>query len=189
MNTRCRWWMVVLLMLALPATGWTSKVPAAGDRLISIKLNSPAEAGKRSYLGLSDTGTFAPTEITGKLLLIEIFSMYCPYCQKEAPVVNRLYEAIEASEELRGQVKMIGIGVGNSEFEVNHFRKHYQIAFPLFPDEDFTIHQAIGEVRTPFFIICTIGSADAGNILWTGSGKLEPLKTITERLNGLLKQR
>jgi peroxiredoxin len=185
----CLWFTVALVFATLPLEVLAADAPEAGDTLIAMRLDTPETATARTYLGLKDDGTFDPTSITGRLLVIEIFSMYCPHCQREAPAVNKLFKAIEASPTLGGQVKMIGIGVGNSAFEVDHFRKHYQVEFPLFPDEAFSIHQALGEVRTPFFIIVAIGAADKGMILWTGAGKMEPLETFMERLNKLLKQR
>ena len=183
----CRLLCVLILVITLrPGDPLAGEVPTVGHQLVSMRLETPLSTASRDYLGLSASETFDPLDITGRLLVIEIFSMYCPHCQREAPAVNRLYQAIEASEHLRGQVKMIGIGVGNSDFEINHFRKHYQIAFPLFPDEDFEIHQSLGEVRTPFFIIVAEGSTGKGKILWTGAGHLEPLETVIDRLKALL---
>ena len=189
MKTLCLQLTVALIMFVLPGMASAEKAPAAGELLVGIRLAAPEKPDVRAYLGLAESGSFDPTTITGQLLIIEIFSMYCPHCQREAPAVNRLYQAIEASETLRGRVKMIGIGVGNSAYEVDHFRKHYQIAFPLFPDEDFIVHKSVGEVRTPFFIITALDSDDRGKVLWIGSGNMDPLKTFIERLNGLLKDR
>jgi len=186
MKTLCLRLTVALVMFALPGMASAGKAPAAGELLVGIRLDDPETPEKRAYLGLAESGSFDPTSITGRLLIIEIFSMYCPHCQREAPAVNRLYQAIEASETLHGRVKIIGIGVGNSAYEVNHFRNHYQVAFPLFPDEDFIIHQSVGEVRTPFFIIADIGPNDKGRVLWTGAGNMDKVETFINRLNGFL---
>lgn len=177
---------VILVTMTWPVMAPAAKAPAAGARLVGMRLSTPETPDKRTYLGLPEGSSFDPATIAGRLLVIEIFSMYCPHCQREAPAVNRLYKAIEASETLRGRVKLIGIGVGNSDYEVDHFRKHYQIEFPLFADEDFAIHQSLSGVRTPFFIIVTIGPIDRGRIVWTGAGSMDPLETVMNRLNGFL---
>ena len=187
------WWLVALLIIVQPSLGFGSPPPQVGARMPPLPVAMPVDADHRAYLGLEKTGplnqaeaTVDATSIKGRLLLIEIFSMYCPLCQREAPDVNRLYEAIEASPQLRGQVKMIGIGVGNSGFEVDHFRKHYQIKFPLFPDEDFKIHKDLGEVRTPYFIIVGLEPENRGRVLWTGAGKMGPQEAFLARLKQLL---
>lgn len=179
-------WMLVLVILALPGLSAAQRAPAAGDRLPDMRLDSPENPDTRAYLGLSPGDTFDPAAITGSLLVIEIFSMYCPVCQREAPAVNRLYQAIEASQTLRDRVKIIGIGVGNSAYEVDYFRKHYQVTFPLFADPDFLIHKTLGEVRTPFFIIATIGPNDKGRVLWTDAGNMEVQEIFMNRLKGFL---
>ena len=190
------WLLSALWVLGNPSPTMGMQAPQVGDQLIPISIAIPTDADHSTYLGLGadDRGpggqtTVDVTAIQGRLLIIEIFSMYCPHCQREAPAVNRLYQAIEASPSLRGQVKLIGIGVGNSEFEINHFRNHYQIEFPLFPDEDFKVHQDLGEVRTPFFIIVALDPDRRGTVLWTGAGNVEPREAFVARLEKLVAQR
>jgi thiol-disulfide isomerase/thioredoxin len=185
MNTICLW-LAAALVASAPAAVFGQAPPVAGDRLEGLRLVAPEDPDHRAHLGLGKAGEFDVLDISGRLLIVEIFSMYCPHCQREAPSVNRLYEAIEASTTLRGQVKLIGIGVGNSAYEVDHFRNHYQIPFALFPDQDFVIHQSLGEVRTPYFLIVDLGAADKGRILWTEAGKMDSLESYLERLETFL---
>ncbi len=120
--------------------------------LPTIKLPVPRSPHERAYLGLSGDGYFKIPQIKAQVVIAEIFSMYCPHCQKGAPKVNELYQAIENHPQFKNKIKLIGVGAGNSAYEVEVFKNTYNIPFPLIPDADYTIHKALGEVRTPHFV-------------------------------------
>jgi thiol-disulfide isomerase/thioredoxin len=133
-----------------------TKPPEKGDRLPAISLPIPKNPEEQNYLGLPVSGSFKIPQIKSKVVIIEIFSMYCPYCQKDAPGVNDLYRLIENNAEIKDKVKLIGLGAGNSAYEVEVYKNKFTVPFPLFSDQDFTIHKAFGEVRTPYFIVVKI---------------------------------
>ena len=151
---------IITFTLMIPFLGCSSLGVAAsnkdilgvGKQLPTIELSTPGEQLARDYLGLENKERFSLDEIKSEILIIEIFSMYCPHCQKDAPAINELYELIESDKKLAKRVKLIGIGAGNSTFEVDVFKNKYKIPFPLFADDELTIHKNIGSVRTPYFI-------------------------------------
>ncbi len=157
------------LLLVFPAPA-ANKPPEKGEQLPAINLPIPKESGERSYLGLSGSGLFKIPRIRAKVVIIEIFSMYCPYCQKDAPGVNELYRLIENSAEIKDKIKLIGLGAGNSSYEVEVYKKKYSVPFPLFPDKDFVIHKAFGEVRTPYFMVVKINENGTHQVVHTQLG-------------------
>lgn len=168
-----------------------SEPPAEGGPLPVIKLPIPKASGEKDYLGLKGEGTFTIPQIKAKVVIIEIFSMYCPYCQNEAPRVNELYNAIENNPDLKGKIKIIGIGAGNTPMEVDVFRKKYQIAFPLFPDVDYSIHKVCGEVRTPYFIGVKINENGTHEVIYSklgGFGDANQFLELIKKLSGLKKE-
>jgi peroxiredoxin len=159
------------LVLSFPSFGQNTP-PAEGGILPKITLPVPGDEGYRKYLGLKGAGTFLIPQTKAKVVLIEIFSMYCPHCQKDAPVVNDLYSRIMSDGALKDKLKLIGIGVGNSDFEIDFFRKQYGIKFPLFSDGDFSIHKVIGEVRTPYFIAVKINPKGTHKVVYSKLGSV-----------------
>jgi len=122
-------------------------------QLGQMKFPTPDNPLERKYLGLSGPGEFKLTDVKAKYVIVEVFSMYCPICQKEAPKVNQCHEFIEKNPAHSGLVKVIGVGTGNTPFEVDVFRKKFSIPFPLFPDENFMAQKAFSQpIRTPTFI-------------------------------------
>jgi peroxiredoxin len=154
--------------------------PVEGDVLPDIKITVPQNATDRNYLGLENTGFFTIPQIKATIVIVEIFSMYCPYCQKEAPEINRLYRIIQGNPNLKDKIRLIGIGAGNSSFEVEVYKKKYNVPFPLFPDEDFSIHKSIGEVRTPYFMGIKIKDDGTHQIFYSQLGKFKGAESFLE---------
>jgi thiol-disulfide isomerase/thioredoxin len=176
------------LSLLVSIAASASKPPEKGESLPTINLPIPKSPEERSYLGLSGSGLFKIPQIKAKAIIIEIFSMYCPYCQKDAPGVNELYRLIENNADIKDKIKLIGLGAGNSPYEVEVYKKTYSVPFPLFPDKDFEIHKACGEVRTPYFMVVKLNEDGSHQIVHNQLGNYpgaEPFLEIALKAAGL----
>ena len=154
-----------------------------GQAFPQITLEGRLTAEQAASLGLSGTATPVPIEaIRAEVLVVEVFSMYCPFCQKEAPVVNELHELI-AARGLADRIKIIGIGAGNSDLEVEVYRKKFGVPFPLFADADFGDHKALGQVGTPYFYVLRRGADGTFSVL---EGNLGCMESPQAFLGGIL---
>ncbi len=174
-------WLFAGLVLSLSPSslGWCGSPVAQLD----FTLPAPQAAQERAYLGVSSQ--FHLGQVKADVLIIEVFSMYCPVCQREASNVNSLFDLIRKNKALRDRVKMIGIGAGNSDFEVAFFKDKYKIGFPLFSDADFSLHKKIGEVRTPHFFGLILNPDQSFSLFYSESGEIKDpvqfLKQILEK--------
>jgi peroxiredoxin len=141
--------LLALLLFCAPALA----KPKAGDILPDLEIKAAPLPTEAAYLGLPPGAkSFRLSQIKAEALLVEIFSMYCPRCQASARDVNAVFEGLNALPQGR-KLKMLGLGAGNSAFEVNAFRKQYEIPVPLFQDGDYALHKAFGNVYTPTYMV------------------------------------
>jgi peroxiredoxin len=174
--------MIAISLITVDSRSFGDTTPQKGDVLPDITIPVPQNNTDKDYLGLKAGAFFKIPQIKAEVVIIEIFSMYCPYCQREAPEVNRLYNLIEHNPGLKGKIKMIGLGPGNTKFEVQVFKKNYNVPFPLVPDEDFSLHKSFGEVRTPYFFGVKINNDGTHRVFYSELGGLQG----AERFLGLM---
>jgi peroxiredoxin len=185
--------LIVFLMMGFMVVGSISEAgspPAVGGMMPDIKLSMPNDMADKNYLGLGifGYGSFKIPDIRAQLVIVQIFSMYCPYCQRDAPHVNQLYAKIEQNPALKGKIKIVGIGVGNTPYEVGTFKKKYSVPFPLFADADYSIHKMVGEVNTPYFIGVKMNPDGTHKVIYSVLGEMKDVDQFLAtmmRLSGL----
>ncbi|MGE4553363.1 MAG: peroxiredoxin family protein [Desulfovibrionaceae bacterium] len=148
-----------LLLWAAPAAARPESgdgpAPAAPGRILpDIVLDQPErECGL--LLVCAPGRELRLSGLPGRWLLVETFSMYCPHCQAEACKVNDLAGLLAAGSAsgAPGGLTLVGLGAGNSRYEVDYFQKHYAVPFALFPDQDMAFYDALGAPGTPSFAL------------------------------------
>ncbi len=150
--------------------------------LPALRLPGPADAFHQNYLGVGEDETFALADIRTRILIIEAFNFYCPHCQAEAPNINRLYRRIENDAQFRGQIKIIGIGVGNTSYEVDRFRARYAIPFPLFADRSRVLSRQLEVRQTPTFIAWNYRTDGRIEPIWFASGSVGDIDLFLDKL-------
>lgn len=179
--------LTMITVAAAAANVWSAPALTKGGPLPDFTLSAPKNSAERSYLGVG-SGPFRVANIKAELVVVEIFSMYCPYCQKEAPNVNAVYNKIENDPALKGRIKFLGIGAGNSQTEVDIFRERYKIPFALVPDKDFQAHELLGQPRTPFFVILKLKPGSRERVVATHLGAYESPEKFLDDLRAALKE-
>lgn len=156
-----------------------SSIALATDPFPSVDLTGKLSDTHKSYLGIN-VDTFKVSDIQADFVLVEAFSMYCPICQKDAPNVNAVYEAVSKADT-SGKVKFLGIGLGNTPFEVAFYQQKYAVEFPIVWDEDYVVHKALKEVGTPTFYLVKLAGG-ANEIVYQSSGAIEDVDGFTRMI-------
>ncbi|MCJ2165398.1 redoxin domain-containing protein [Pseudodesulfovibrio sp. S3-i] len=104
----------------------------------------------RAYLDLPEGTRFLQlSELKARFLLIQLYNTLCSDCVAETKKLTRFFKQVEADPVLAGRLKIIGLGVYDSNRAVVSFRKHYDVAYPLFSDKGGQIFECLGQAELP----------------------------------------
>jgi len=178
----------LLTALALTACATTklsndkNKPPAAGDVLPLIELPVPQDGRLKEYLGVSGSGLFSVDQIKADIVIIKLFSVYCPLCHKDAPKMNQLYARIESDLELKGRLKLVAIGGDNSVQQVAQFKEEYDLKFPVFADGSGSIHRQLGSVKFPYYMGAKLDGSHNARIFYARLGQIQDVDTFLKSI-------
>jgi len=91
---------------------------------------------------------------------------------------------IQEDADLKKDVKVIGLGVGNTPKQLEAFKTKFRVQFPLFPEQTGEIHSAIGAPPTPAMIVAT----PAGKVLMTHGGVIKDFDALLKEIRELHKK-
>lgn len=173
---------MVLFLMGIP--GAHAEPPLEGQPFADIALQGTLTAEQKAKLGLAGSGPFRLTDIKAEHVLVEVFSMYCPYCQREAPEMNSLVEKL--ANLPAGKLAVVGLGAGNSQLEVDLFRQKYGVRFALFTDESLAIHAQLGDPATPHFFLVSLKDRKHPRVVLSRKGRMASPEAFAAELGKLV---
>lgn len=163
----------------------TPSAIADGKELPKFKITVRSSTQERQYLGLKeDLETFSISNVPAKIILLELFSVNCPHCQMQAPKLNNVYKFVQYNNEISGDIKFIGIGVGCDYNDLEKWKASMRIPFPLFPDENYIVWQQLGKPGIP----CTLLINEKGKVLTSHFGVTEDEEDLFRQIKEFYKQ-
>ena len=172
---------LICLLCALPCHtvyGSQAQPLLAGSQLPQFTLPALDSQQTSSYLGLRTMDPCTISQVGAKLVLIEFLNAFCPHCHANAPILNRLYNVVQKDAALAKDVKIIGIAIGNSKTETDAYRKSFKVPFPIFPDEESDIGNAVQVSETPTVVLVS----NSGKVLTSHSGVIQDFDGVLKDL-------
>jgi peroxiredoxin len=146
--------LVLLLLVGLFCSPtYAAETLPPGSKLPEITLKGPNAPQVKAYLGVADEKLFSLSQIQAKLTLVEFFDVFCPVCQKNAPVLNRVYQLFKEDKNLGKDFKMIGIGIGTQPEDLPAYVKAFKVEFPLLADPKKEVQKKVNLQNVPHTIL------------------------------------
>jgi len=127
-----------------------TKVLAVGDPFPDCRVAVLNGDEDREYLGLpKEAKWLALSDLNAHFVLIQLYNTMCSDCVAETKMLTRFYKTVEEDPVLSGHLKIIGLGIYDTNQDVVRYRKHYDVAYPLFSDKNGQVFECLGQAQLP----------------------------------------
>jgi len=116
--------------------------PKVGQQ-VNYKFGKPMSDEDAKYLGLEKAGEFTVKDVKAPYLLVEQFSTTCIYCNSQAGVISTIFSRVQQDSALKNKVKFAAEMQGDAADKVKAWKDQRKIAFPLIPDPESTLGDAL----------------------------------------------
>ncbi len=179
------WGCVLALVFFLGAVSLAAAEaePKVGQSVGIAKFKAPITEEGAKYLGLAKAQDFTLSDVKAPYLLVEQFNTSCPHCMAQAPVMNALFNKVEADAQLKGKVKFVGTGQGNEAAQLKMWQAFHKVPFPLVPDPDSSFGKALNFTPYPVTVLLD----KTGKILMVHIGTFENADEVLKQLKTIVK--
>ena len=146
-STRAQWrrWLAVGLLMVAPSSPALAESPVPG-LLKSLQLvGYPSRPTSPDFSGETVDGhRLSPTDLRGKVVLVNFWANWCLECRPEMLVLEQLHR-----ERARHGLVIVGVNARETTETVRHYAKVSGLTFPLVLDPDGIINARYGVVGLP----------------------------------------
>ncbi len=161
--------LLTILLVCHGALSAAEKEPVVGYNAGNVPFSAPATPEEAAYLGLAGPAPFTLKDIKADFVLVESFSTTCPHCMHQAPVLNKLYEMVQADAKLKNKIKFISAGQGNDLNAVRMWKAFHKVPFPVLPDPESKLGKALNFSPYPVSVLLD----KTGKVVWVHIGAFE----------------
>jgi thiol-disulfide isomerase/thioredoxin len=157
--------------------------PKVGQMVPMVKFHPPITEAGAKYLGLPKAESFTIKDVKAPYVLVEQFNSSCPHCIHQAPIMNKLYEKVQADAKLKNKLKFIGAGQGNEAAQMKMWKAFYKVPFPLVPDPKNSFGKALNFTPYPVSVVLN----KSGKILFVHIGSFDNADEVLQKIKAVTK--
>ena len=169
------------LSLLLAAAAYAQ--PKVGDNVGNLEFSKPMSEADMKYLGLGKMDPFTLKDVKADYVLVDAFSTLCPHCVQQAPHLNKLYNLVSQNAKMKDKLKIVATGYQDNDMKLNAWKAIQKVPFPLIPDMDGKVFNALKLPGTPVSVIVD----KQGKVHWVHVGAFENADEVLKEIKAALK--